>query len=130
MQSATFSMIKTDGLESLADYIKNNCDLTAEVNINDIQHFDRYAYRLFFDFGDYYSCLLETDDQKQELQRLIDKVAVWKAATLYFMQGYNGFAIEKHSGLTSYIMQNRYPIMNENYKTLDWYKAIGSQTTL
>lgn len=128
MQSATFSMIKTDGLETLAGYIKNNYDLTKMLNISNIQYFDRYAYRLFFDFGDYHSHLLETNEQKQELQRLIDKVVIWKAETPYFMQGFNGFVISKHSGLTTYIMQEGYPLINEKYKALDWYKAIRPQT--
>lgn len=124
MRSATLSVIKTEELETLAGYIKNNCDLTTELNINDIQHFDRNAYWLFFDFGDYYSCLLKEDAHKEELKQLIDKVIIWKKATPHFMHDYNGFTIEKHSGLTTYIRQNRYPLMNEKYTYLDWYKAI------
>lgn len=37
MRSATLSIIKTEELERLAAYIKNNCDLTTALNINDIQ---------------------------------------------------------------------------------------------
>lgn len=58
------------------------------------------------------------------LRRLIDNVVVCKAATPFFIQEYTGFAIEKHSGLTVYIRQKNYPLMNECYMALDWYKAI------
>jgi hypothetical protein len=124
MRSATFSMIRTDRLAPLADYIRDNCDFTGEAGISGMQYFDRNAYHLFFDFGQYYASLLETQEQKRQLQRLIDDCVVWKASTPYFMQGYSGFAIERHSGLTTYIMQERYPLLNENYTALEWYKAI------
>ena len=118
--SATFSIIKTSELDNLAAFVKNNCDFNKEIILNDIQHFDRYSYRLFFDFGDYYSCLLKNDTQKAELLALIEKVVVWKAATPSFMTGYNGFEINKHSGLTSYIPQERFPFLNGEYKKLKW----------
>lgn len=127
MRSAAFSVTDTRKLDSLAAYIREYCDFSKEIPIDDIQHFDRYSYRLFFDFADYYSRLLETDTQKQLLQKLIDDVVVWKASTPDFMQGYNGFAIGKHSGMTTYIMQERYPVLNENYKALDWYKVIWTE---
>jgi hypothetical protein len=88
-----------------------------------MQHFDRNAYHLFFDFGQYYSSLLDTEEQEPQLQQLISDCVVWKASTAYFMQGYGGFAITEHSGLTTYIMQEGYPALNENYTALDWYKA-------
>lgn len=125
MQSATFSMIRTDGLDALADWVRNNCDFTRVVNISEVQHFDRNGYHLFFDLGDYYSRLLENDIQKLQLEVLIDHAIVDKLSTRYFMPNYNGFAINHHSGLTTYIRQNQYPQMNQAYTELDWYKAIN-----
>lgn len=124
MRSATFSVIDTGTFEGLAAFIRNNCDFSKPVAVDDIQQFDRDTARLFCDFWDYYSRLLETESQKQELRQLIDQCVTWKAAAPYFMQGYNGFAIEKHSGLTAYIMQDRYPQLNDSYRELGWYKAI------
>ncbi|PXV60104.1 cysteine peptidase C11 family protein [Dysgonomonas alginatilytica] len=118
--SATFSVIKTSELDNLAAFVKSNCDFDKEITINDIQHFDRYSYRLFFDFEDYYSRLLENDTQKAELSALVEKAVIWKAATTAFMIGYNGFEINKYSGLTSYIPQERFPFLNGEYNKLKW----------
>lgn len=123
MRSASFSVIDTGTLEGLATFIRDNCDFSKPVAVDNIQHFDRGTARLFCDFGDYYSRLLETEIQKQDLQQLIGQCVIWKAATPYFMQGYNGFAIEKYSGLTAY-MQDRYPLLDGSYRELGWYKAI------
>ncbi|PXV65841.1 cysteine peptidase C11 family protein [Dysgonomonas alginatilytica] len=123
MRSATFSIIRTSQLDPLANWIKNNCDQAKQVNISEIQHFDRYSYRLFFDFEDYYASLLKTDNQKSELSTLISNCVVWKNATPAFMKDYNGFDIKKHSGLTTYIPQKKYSFLNEEYKKLKWYKS-------
>lgn len=127
MRSATFSIIKTDKLEPIACFIKENCDFTKETKMTGIQYFDRNNNHLFADFLDYYSRLLHTDGQKQQLQQLVNDAAVWKAATPYFMPGYNGFAIDRHSGMTTYIMQKMYPLLNRSYTALDWYKAIRTE---
>ncbi|SBW06695.1 conserved hypothetical protein [uncultured Dysgonomonas sp.] len=124
MRSATFSVIKTAKLEDLAGFIKTYCDINKEVNITNIQPFDRNSDHLFFDFGSYYLSLLATDTQREELSALIEACVVWKATTPYFMEGYRGFVIEEHSGLTAYIMQEAYPSLNERYKQTEWYKAI------
>lgn len=83
--------------------------------------------RLFFDFEDYYLCFLETDERRAELSGLITRCVVWKAATPGFMdQGapsFNGFAINTHSGLTTYIPQADFPYLNQEYEKLEWTKA-------
>lgn len=122
MRSATFSMIQTNGLGALAEYVRGNCDFSSGLDINNVQYFDRNAYHLFFDFGDYYSRLLGNDSQKLQFELLVDDVVIDKAATSSFMQGYQGFVINKYSGMTTYIKQNQYPMMNKNYTNLDWYK--------
>lgn len=123
MHSATFSIIKTAELDLLADWIKDNCNLTKQADINTIQHFDRYSYSLFFDFEDYYSALLETDAQKDMLKDLISDCVLWKVSTSTFMKDFNGFDIRKHSGLTVYIAQEQYSYLNAEYKNLKWHKA-------
>lgn len=127
MRSATFSIITTDKLEPIACFIKENCDFTKETEMTDMQYFDRNNDHLFADFLDYYSRLLHTDGQKQQLQKLVNDAVAWKAATPSFMQGYNGFVIDKHSGMTTYIMQKMYPLLNRSYTALDWYKSIQTE---
>ena len=123
MNSATFSIIRTGELDNLAGFVKQYCDFETVTDINDIQHFDRYSYRLFFDFKDYHTRLLSSDSQREELSRLIDKCVIWKAATSSFMTGYNGFQIKEHSGMTTYIKQKRFPQLSEAYGATGWAKA-------
>lgn len=123
--SATFSVIKTSELEPLAAFVKKNCDFRKEVDIMEIQYFDRYSYHLFFDFEDYYSALLETEAQKQELIELINNAVIYKAATVSFMPEYDGFVINKHSGMTTYIKQQRFPFLNEKYAAMKWNQRIS-----
>lgn len=127
MRSATFSIIKTGKLEPITHFIKENCDFTKETEMTDIQYFDRNNDPLFADFLDYYSRLLDTDGQKQQLQKLVNDAVVWKAETPSFMQGYNGFLIDKHSGMTTYIIQKMYPLLNRSYTALDWHKSIQTE---
>lgn len=125
MRSATFSVIETSGVEALAEFIQANCNMSEEIDISDIQHFDRYNLQLFFDFSDYYSRLLETQAQRQQLKKQIDDIVVWKASTPNFMLQYGGFTINQHSGLTTYIKQEQYTRLNDSYTALSWYKKIN-----
>ncbi|WP_255498678.1 clostripain-related cysteine peptidase [Dysgonomonas sp. ZJ709] len=122
--SATFSIIKTSALGDLSDFVSQNCDLNKEINVGDIQYFDRYGYHLFFDFEQYYASFIASDTQREEFKALIDKCVVWKSATPHFMLGYSGFAIEKYSGLTVYVEQEQFSFLNAAYKRLAWYQAI------
>ena len=122
-RSMTLSLIRTDGLQPLAHFIGENANTTKQITLTDIQHFDRYAsYRLFFDFEDYYSQLLDPVKQDR-LSQLVNECIVWKASTSDFMIGYNGIKIDKHSGMTLYIPQESFPALNTTYKELEWYKA-------
>jgi hypothetical protein len=128
MRSATLSLIGTEHLDDLAAFVKAHCDFTKEVSLGSVQHFDRYGKRYFYDFADYYSRLLASSEKQQELQSLIDNCVVWKASTPDFLTEYGGFAINKHSGLTTYVIQKAYPQLNESYKALGWYLAVRNQS--
>jgi len=130
-RSGTYSVIKTAELESLAGFIKNNCNLSLDINIAGIQHFDRLKdHHLFFDFEDYYIRLLHDESKAEELSRLINRCVVWKAATKEFMtqvDGYNGFSIHSHSGLTTYIRQPRFTRLKLAYSNLSWANDIENR---
>ena len=127
-RSATLSVIRTAGLDALADFVRENCDFSREVDAADIQRFDRLNVgHVFFDFGDYYSRLLDTDAQRAQLDRLIADCVSWKASTQEFMTqqpGYNGFPISSHCGLTTYIPQLRFGGLNTAYTELMWTQTI------
>ncbi|MDR2120450.1 MAG: hypothetical protein LBP64_06215 [Tannerella sp.] len=127
-RSATLSVIETKGLLALSNWLRDNIspDGAENVNIEEIQHFNRSSAHLFFDFEDYFSRILKNDGAKDELKRLIDNCVLYRAATPEFMPSpeYMGFKIEKHSGMTTYIRQSKYPYMNGKYETLEWFKKI------
>ncbi len=123
-RSATVSVIKTAGLKALADWAEQFPDKSVSPSVlTDIQHFDRYPdYRLFFDFEDYYQRLSSQKDHA-ELKSLINNVVIYKAATPAFMPAYSGFSIKSFSGITSYIPQPGFSLLNEEYKKLAWMRG-------
>ncbi len=122
-RSATITVTRTAGLSMLANWVKlNTGNQVSEKDLFDIQHFDRYRnHRLFFDFADYHG--RKTDDVgRNQLASLLNTLVVYKAATPSFIPGQLGFQINYHSGITTYIPQERFPSLNERYKDLTWYK--------
>lgn len=123
-QSATISLIDVSSLTELAAWVRTNA--TGNLQSNDlglIQHFDRYVnYRLFFDFEDYYQKLAPAHSYPQ-LSAVLDKMIVFKATTPQFLPSQNGFTIRKHSGLTTYIKQAKFPLLNIEHEKLKWKLA-------
>jgi hypothetical protein len=128
-KSATLSLIKTEKLYALGAFLRQYIDKEKinAVNPYDVQHFDRYSYRLFFDFEDYYSRILNDGAPGQELNALLNECVPYKDATPSFLTGsesWMGFDIKRHSGLTAYIEQEYFPYLNQEYKKLAWYQAV------
>lgn len=122
-RSATISLIRTDVLPELAAWVRSHADFSTGIDAALVQHFDRYNYRLFFDLQDYLERCSEPDSHAA-LQQILDKIVVYKAATVSFMPDYNGFRISKHSGLTAYIIQPGFDFLNQRYTEQTWYKAV------
>jgi hypothetical protein len=127
-QSATVSLIDASKLQAIADATKQV--LNAQSPIHDdfkrdqIQRmdFDRFSNPLIaFDFIDF----IETNYNNANVASLktaVNNAVLFKANTPKF----NGFIINKNSGLTSYIPN----IENENvahdyYRSLKWYNSSG-----
>lgn len=122
-RSATITVANTARLPRLADWVKQYAahNVTAG-DLSDIQHFDRYPdHRLFFDFADYYQRKAETDAAAQ-LDELLKSIVTYRAATPEFILGQQGFQINRHSGITTYIAQARFAKLNTAYRALAWYK--------
>jgi hypothetical protein len=125
-KSVTLSLIKTEKLYALGAFLHQYIDKEKinNVYLYDVQHFDRYSYRLFFDFEDYYSRILNDNAPVQELNALLNECIPYKDATPSFLVNWMGFEIKRHSGLTTYIEQEGFPYLNQEYKKLAWYKAV------
>ncbi|MDR2774155.1 MAG: Ig-like domain-containing protein [Tannerella sp.] len=146
--STTLSLIKTDEMEALAYATKmalqgkavDETTLDAEA----VQRFDRpgklikngYGNSRYFDFAHTVE-QIAPESYYRAFNVQLDKTVVWKAATKRFLLGnretmpdfneYDGFFIERHSGLTTYIMQDAYPYLNSIFKSSSWYKAISGE---
>lgn len=132
-RSTTLSVIKTAGMPLLATQVSNvlaqNSSAAASINISSIQHFDRPGsygdYPIsprYFDFGQYIE-LIASAEEYSAIEKLLNEIVVWKAATPSFMETYNGFTINRHSGLTTYIEQICFPKLNQSYHQTKWYKT-------
>lgn len=131
-KSTTLSVIKTHDMTVLADRVAQIYSYSKSsdyMDISKIQHFDRPgsygdkpAIPRYFDFMDYMG-KITTSEQYAFLEALMDKIVVWKAATASFMDGYNGFSIQHHSGLTTYIEQSELEKLNQEYRQTKWYYA-------
>ena len=143
--SLTLGMIKMDEMQNLATSVKAalNGALLDEstLPVDQIQRYDRLksinngrqGYR-YFDLAHVIENLA-TGSQYQAFCTQLDKTVVWKANTKRYLLGnygngapyyaeYDGFFIERHCGLSTYISQSAYPFLNEVYENSAWYKAI------
>ena len=143
--SSTLGLIKMSEIQNLATTVKtalNNTKIDeSTLTVNEIQRFDRLSlissgqrsYR-YFDL-DHVIENLASGSQYAAFRTQMDKTVVWKASTKRFLLGnygngnpyytrYDGFFIERHSGLSTYIEQEIYPVLNAAYQNSAWYRAI------
>lgn len=127
-RSATVSLIRADQLQGLADLTKQILNSTpplyADYNRDQLQRmdFDRFGNPLIaFDFLDFIQQNYPHFDQGI-IQSYLDKLILYKGTTPYF----NGFKIEKYSGLTCYVpVEENEEAVHGYYRTLKWYTASG-----
>jgi len=144
--SATLSVIKMSEMQNLALTVKaaingvliNEKTLTAD----SIQRFDRpnklilngQRRNRYFDLGHVIESL-STNLHYASFLTQLDHTVIWKSHTKRFLlqdmpdgvpyyAEYDGFFIERHSGLTTYIEQTVYPFLNSAYRNSSWYKAV------
>ncbi|MDR1523748.1 MAG: hypothetical protein LBS79_00635, partial [Tannerella sp.] len=145
--STTLSLIKMDEMEALASVTKvalqgMSIDKTT-LKVDEIQRFDRpnkHIYSGYLPHPRYFDLAhtvekLALDSHYKDFTGQLDKTVVWKVATKRFLLEdygdgspnfgeYDGFFIERHSGLTTYINQEDYPELNSIFRGSSWYKAI------
>lgn len=126
-RSGTLSIIQTSGLNTLAQWLNNNMDRDFTGNYNSLQIFDRKKENLFYDFQEYFSYRI-APQQQETFNTLIENCVIYANATPGFFSGmsssYYPFVIEKHCGLTTYIMKEHLQEINEAYTQLAWYKDV------
>ena len=122
-RSATISVIKTEGLDKLAQAVKTMLPYQ-NANTQIVQHFDRNTHHLFFDLEDYVQ--QAKNPPTEDIRQILGEIVVYQQATPTFMPQYGGFTINRHCGLTTYIEQKEFPYLNQQYANLKWAQAIHS----
>lgn len=109
-------------LASLVSEIISEATPLDEEKLKTMQRFNRHDYTLFFDLEEYL-CEL-SPDRTTEIRSAISEAVEYAAATADFMPTYDhGFHIARHSGLTVYIPQTRFPALNAAYTETAWHRA-------
>lgn len=127
-RSATISVIRLDKIDALANAMRSLYTVQPDVqDISDLQCFDRSEKKLFFDLADFVrqaaSINPSTDASiNASIPPLLREALVYKASTSHFVN----LPIQSHSGLTVYIEQAEYPLLNASWRKTAWYKATHS----
>jgi hypothetical protein len=145
-RSATMSVIKMSEMQNLATSVKtalNGVKLNeSTLQVDNIQRFDRpnklifsgHRRNRYFDLGHVIENLASASHDAA-FRAQLDKTVIWKGNTNRFLLAnyangtpnfsvYDGFFIEHHSGLSTYIEQTVYPELNSAYQNSAWFRAI------
>lgn len=125
LRSATISVLNLSEINVLADVVKDiYADQAKTTDISSLQHFNRNAGVLFFDFSDYIQSIANEQQYTSYLQAM-SNIVEYRQSTSQFMVGYPfSFNIKKHCGLTTYIIQEKYSDLNKAYLKLSWAQTV------
>ena len=133
-QSASTIVVRTDGIDRLASAaraifsVKDTTELYG-LPLQQIQALERLTSNPFlYDFEDYTSHLANAE-QLAELHNALNDITIYKATTqqaFYTNFPTRTFAVDstRYCGMSAYIPQKGYTLLNDWYKQLDWYKAV------
>ena len=123
-QSATISLVKTDGLNQLAAACKpifqQHHDQILTIDRSSIQPYFRYNKHWFYDLDDFVG-RVATDAEYRTFISALDQAVIYKDATESFLS----IDITHYSGLSIYIPRPEYTVLNNFYKTLQWNQSTG-----
>ncbi|MDR2534262.1 MAG: clostripain [Tannerellaceae bacterium] len=133
-QSASTVVVRTEGLDRLASaaravFSAKDSTTLYDLPLSQIQVLERLTANPFlYDFEDYASHLAD-GQQLASLRNALNDVTVYKATTeqaFYANFPTRTFAVDsnRYCGMSAYIPQKGYTLLNNWYKRLDWYKAV------
>jgi hypothetical protein len=133
--SATISVIRTAAMEELARVTRGiyRQQSGAFTGFEGLQRFDRPgrydgdspALARFFDLEQYVERVAAAGEYAA-FREALGRVVVYEGHTSQFLlqaPGENGFEIDRHCGLTTYVERPELPFMNERYRETSWYGA-------
>ena len=131
-QMGGISLVKTDGLDSLATCFSRIVDLARDTIPNypiiDLQRFDRFANPVFFDLEDFVSNICTDSDLLTEFRFQLERCVSFKMSTPYiFKDSGDQIEIRKYCGLSVYIPRKKYDSsgLNDEYRKTAWSIATG-----
>ena len=130
-RSATVCVVKTSGLEDLADACRSLIEkysgsLAALDEESEVQPYFRYDYSWFYDLEDIFIKAGADSDDLARLKHALDGCITYKAATENFLLGFGGFPVKHYSGLSMFLpsMCPDDEVLNF-YRDLDWNRAVN-----
>ena len=124
-RSATVTLLKTSGLESLAsatkDLITNYSAQIASAPSKKIQGYFRQNRHYFYDLEDIFVQSGIPDSDLSGFRNALKSCVVYKAATPYFI---NSFPINTYCGLSMYLPCAGTSLLDSYYKEEAWNKAV------
>ena len=127
-KSATISVIYNQYFKELETIMKKISIKEKNhiiINTQNIQKYDRLRESIFYDFYNYIEQFNLDNSKLNELKSILDKLVIYKANTETFAKK---IIINKHSGLSTYILSNRTPkILLDEYKKYSWYNLLNTK---
>lgn len=134
-RTCTMSVVKTAGIERLARAVKAIYEAATPGGLKDYLP-QRYSYTSYdncryFDLYDYVKAICE---DRNDLAPLFDEfdsafndIVLYKAHTPYL---WNRVPLDRHNGISTFILSNRTSMNISNYNQLSWYRDIASALRL
>lgn len=140
-RNTTMSVISTAGLEKLAEATKVIYERTPTSYPDGFvpQRFDRRPLNsaYYFDFGQYVEalCLKGGDelfegaaDALASFRKAMSECVAYQATLPMIFN--DDFAVNYHSGLSTFILRNESLVNSNNYNTLEWYNDVASYVNI
>lgn len=126
-QMAGVSLVKTDELDSLArcfrKVVNENRDRIPDMNVSNIQHFDRFDRHVFYDMEDFVDKLGTRKELLNEFRLQLEQCVTFKISTPYVFPGdIDSLKIDEYCGMSVYIPLRKYDAsgLNDDYRQTEW----------
>lgn len=125
-RTATTALYELDQMDRLAEVMSRIVERYGTriplLDLDGIQHFDRYSRHTMFDLEDMVSKLVPaTDPLRSELSAALSSVVLYKKATPSVM---DFLVIDTYCGMSVYVPHANYADLNEQYARTAWYQRV------
>lgn len=126
--SATVSLVRTAGLPQLwqtvnelsREALENNPAVFDEMDLQSIQHYDRYSRHFMYDLKEVVERMAASSgipaEKKRRFYNALDATVLYEAHTPYCF----GKPVRVHCGLSTYVPRKESGMMNKYYSSNEW----------